>query len=273
MSTYAIGDIQGCHQALIKLLEKIQFNVTKDCLWFVGDIVNRGPHSLQTLQFIMDLGEVATTVLGNHELYLLAIAEGVVQAHKKDTLTPILSSPEKDNFITWIRQRPLMHYDATLGFCMVHAGLHPSWPISQALTLANEVSQVLNGDDYRAFIKAMFGDQPAYWHTELNGNDRWRFIVNCLTRMRYLSNKHELNFNDKRPPGHQASHLIPWFAVPERQSKNDKIIFGHWSTLHMGDITDFKIYNIYPIDTGYIWGRKLTALRLEDEKLFIITAN
>lgn len=273
MSTYAIGDIQGCYHALIRLLDKINFDTTNDRLWCVGDIVNRGHQSLQTLDFIMSLGDRAITILGNHELYLLTLLEGIEAPRKQDTLETILSSQNKYTLSTWMRQRPLMHHDKELGFSMVHAGLHPSWEIAQALELATEVSQVLSGDKYYSFLASMLGNEPAYWHDNLDGNDRLRSIVNCCTRMRYINDKHELDFTEKSAPGKQARHLTPWFTTEERKSRKDKIIFGHWSTVHLGEIVDFTAYNVYPIDTGYVWGRQLTAFRLEDETVFSIAAN
>ena len=270
MSTYAIGDVQGCFKELIRLLDKINFDETNDRLWFVGDLVNRGPDSLRVLNFIMDLGESVITILGNHDLHLVALAEETMLPKSSDTLAPILSSPDKQKIIVWLRQQPLMHHDKDLNFSMVHAGLPPQWGIPQALELASEVTQSLNSDDYLSFIKVMYGDIPALWDENLIGNDRIRFIVNCFTRIRYLNDKHELNFSEKGAPGSGNDHLFPWFTVDDRKSKNEKIIFGHWATLHLGNIRDFTPYNVYPIDTGCLWRRQLTALRLEDENIFSV---
>ena len=270
MSTYAIGDVQGCFKELIQLLDKINFDETNDRLWFVGDLVNRGPDSLRVLNFIMDLGESVITILGNHDLHLVALAEETMLPKSSDTLAPILSSPDKQKIIAWLRQQPLMHHDKDLNFSMVHAGLPPQWGIPQALELALEVTQSLNSDDYLSFIKVMYGDVPALWDENLIGNDRIRFIVNCFTRIRYLNDKHELNFSEKGAPGSGNDHLFPWFTVDDRKSKNEKIIFGHWATLHLGNIRDFTPYNVYPIDTGCLWRRQLTALRLEDENIFSV---
>lgn len=270
MSTYAIGDVQGCFKELILLLDKINFDETNDRLWFVGDLVNRGPDSLKVVNFIMNLGESVITVLGNHDLHLVALAEGIMLPKKTDTVTPILRSPDKQELIAWFRQQPLMHHDKDLNFYMVHAGLPPQWEILQALELASEVSQFLNSDNYLSFIKVMYGNTPALWDENLKGNDRLRFIVNCFTRIRFLNDKHELNFSEKGAPGSNDDHLFPWFTIDHRKSKNEKIIFGHWATVHLGNIHDFSPYNVYPIDTGCFWNGDLTAMRLEDGKLFSV---
>jgi len=272
MSTYAIGDVQGCFNELLQLLDKINFDETNDRLWFVGDLVNRGPASLEVLNFVMKLDESAITILGNHDLHLLALAEEIVAPKKKDTLASILTSPDKQELTAWVRKQPLMHHDKDLQVSMTHAGLPPQWEIDQALALASEVTQVLTSDDYLSFLKVMYGNTPNTWDENLTGNDRLRFIVNCFTRIRYLNDKNELNFSEKGAPGSQANHLTPWFMVENRKSKHDKIIFGHWSTVHLGTITDFMSYNVYPIDTGCLWGGELTALRLEDRLLFTVAS-
>ncbi len=270
MPTYAIGDIQGCFKELLELLDKINFDETNDRLWFVGDLVNRGPDSLEVLNFVIKLGESAITVLGNHDLHLLALAEEIVTPKKKDTLTSILTSSDKQELITWIRQQALMHHDKELNFSMVHAGLPPQWGIDQALVLAAEVTEILKNENYLSFLEVMYGNKPKVWNENLTGNDRLRFIVNCFTRVRYLNNNDELNFSEKGAPGSQGDHLFPWFVLDNRKSKHDKIIFGHWSTVHLGNIRDFSPYNVYPVDTGCLWDGALTALRLEDEKIFSV---
>lgn len=219
MSTYAIGDVQGCFKELLQLLDKINFDNTNDRLWFIGDLVNRGPASLEVLNFVMKLGDSAVTVLGNHDLHLMALAEGVMSPKKSDTLTAILSSPDKQGLIDWFRQQALMHHDKDLNLSMVHAGLTPQWDILQALELASEVTRFLNSDDYLSFLEVMYGDTPALWDENLTGNDRLRFIVNCFTRIRYLNDKHELNFSEKGAPGSGDVHLFPWFTIDDRKSK------------------------------------------------------
>ena len=271
MAIYAIGDVQGCYYALIRLLDRINFDSANDRLWFVGDIINRGPDSLAVVNLIMDMHESAIVVLGNHDLHLLAVATGVANEKKSDTLQAILSSPEKDKIIDWMRKKPLLHYEEQLNFAMVHAGLMPQWEIQQALEYTAEVAHVLASEDYRAFLKVMYGNTPNVWHANLTGYDRLRFIVNCCTRMRYLENTQVLNFSEKCPPGRHKSELTPWFVPKQRKNLAQKIIFGHWSTVHLGTIKSFAPYNVYPIDTGYVWGNSLTALRLEDEKIFSVT--
>ncbi len=270
MSTYAIGDIQGCFKELLQLLDEINFDETNDRLWFTGDLVNRGPASLEVLNFVMKLGGSAITVLGNHDLHLVAIFAGLTKQKEADTLTPVLVSPDKNKLITWIRKQSLMHHDKELNFSIIHAGLPPQWEIDQALQLSSEVTQALNGKNYLSFLAAMYGNKPNIWDENLTGNDRLRFIVNCFTRMRYLDNKHELDFSEKGACGSQGKHLTPWFMINDRKTKHDKIIFGHWSTVRLGTIRDFTPYNVYPVDTGCLWGGKLTAMRLEDEKQFSI---
>jgi len=272
MSTYAIGDVQGCYKELILLLDKINFDETNDRLWFVGDLVNRGPASLEVLNFVINLGESAITVLGNHDLHLVALAEGIMLPKKSDTLAPILNSPDKQELITWIRQQALMHHDKDLNLSMIHAGLPPQWDIHQALELASEVSQFLNSDNYLSFIKVMYGNTPNVWDENLTGNDRLRFIVNCFTRIRFLNDENELNFTEKGAPGTQDDHLFPWFTINDRKSKNERIIFGHWATVLLGNVRDFTPHNVYPIDTGCYWDGDLTAMRLEDKKLFGVSS-
>lgn len=272
MSTYAIGDVQGCYQALVRLLDRINFDQGNDRLYFAGDVVNRGTDSLKVLQLLMELGESAVTVLGNHDLHLIATAAGIMAPRASDTFGAILESPEKEDMITWIRQRPLLHHDKDLDFFIMHAGLPPEWEARQAAELATEVAQMLTGTDHVSFLKVMYGNEPNFWQADIKGADRLRFIINCLTRMRYVNSKHELDFSEKGPPGSQQSNLFPWFSIAERKSKKDKVIFGHWSNVRRGNITDFTSYNVYPIDTGYLWGGQLTAMRLEDQRLFSISA-
>ena len=257
MSTYAIGDIQGCFEQLKDLLIKIKFNADKDKLWFAGDIVNRGPQSLETLRFIRALGANAVTVLGNHDLHLLAIANGRGKQGKKDTLKSILQASDRDKLLDWLQHRPLMHYDKKLDVAMVHAGIHPNWSIKQALLLASEVEAVLQSDREHEFFHHMYGDKPPKWSDKLKGWDRLRFITNVFTRMRYCDEDGRLTLRDKGAPGKQAPGVIPWFDVENRKTKSTKIVFGHWSTL-----TDPKKEFLYPLDTGCLWGGSLTALKI-----------
>lgn len=259
MAIYAIGDVQGCYQQLQHILELIEFDIRKDKLWFVGDIVNRGPDSLQTLRFIRSLGDHAITVLGNHDLHLLAVAHGRGVAHRKDTLNDILHAPDRGELLDWLQHRPLMHYDKHLDICLVHAGIYPSWTVEDALIHASEVEAILQGSKDHEFFHHMYGDKPPRWSEHLAGWERLRFITNVFTRMRYVDKYHgELYLKDKSAPGNQPENIVPWFLAPDRKTSGHKIIFGHWSTL-----PDPHLPNIYPLDTGCLWGGTLTALRID----------
>lgn len=258
MATYAIGDIQGCFDALEFLLEKISFDRKKDTLWFAGDLVNRGDKSLETLRFIKALGDKAIIVLGNHDLTLLALSEGCEKI-RHHTLDDILNAPDKEELIDWLRFQPLLHHDNTLGYTMIHAGLPPQWDLSLAQQCAHEVEQVLRSDNYRDFLAHMFGNKPKQWDANLQGWDRLRFITNSFTRMRYCKPSGKLNFTDKGIIGSQKKGYIPWYEVPDRKSRDLNIIFGHWSTL-FGHTSQ---PNVYALDTGCLWGGSLTAMRLD----------
>ncbi|WP_031434376.1 symmetrical bis(5'-nucleosyl)-tetraphosphatase [Methylomarinum vadi] len=255
MSIYAIGDIQGCYDELLKLLDVVEFDENSDRLWFAGDLVNRGPKSLETLRFVKSLGETAVTVLGNHDLHLLATALKQRKAGKKDSLTPILEAPDRDELLHWLRHRPLFHHDGD--FCLVHAGLPPQWDFAMTEKMARQVETLLQGPGYMDFFRSMYGDKPSQWSERLNPFEQARFTVNCFTRMRYCDLDGKLDFSQKGPLGSQPEHLLPWFAVPGRKSADMKIIFGHWSTLGY-----HESHNCYAIDTGCLWGGELTALKL-----------
>ncbi len=255
MSIYAIGDIQGCYDELLRLLDVIQFNETDDQLWFAGDLVNRGPKSLQTLRFVKSLGHSAITVLGNHDLHLIATALKQRKPHKKDSLSQILEAPDRDELLHWLRHRALFHHNNE--FCLLHAGLPPQWDFSQTQKMAEKVEKILRGSDYINFFKTMYGDKPDIWDKDLSSIDKARFIVNCFTRMRYCDANGKLDFHYKGPLGSQPENLMPWFKVPGRKSADMKIIFGHWSTLGF-----HQSHNCYAIDTGCLWGGELTALKL-----------
>ncbi|MFT5397184.1 MAG: bis(5'-nucleosyl)-tetraphosphatase (symmetrical) [Gammaproteobacteria bacterium] len=272
MSTYAIGDLQGCYAELQDLLDKINFDKTNDQLWFVGDLINRGPKSLECLRFVKSLGNSARTVLGNHDLHLLAIANKVRKPHRKDTLDDILNADDVDELISWVRNLPLLVNDTALNFTMVHAGLPPQWTLEQAQSLANETESLLRSEQFNDFIQHMYGDQPDSWSEALKGYDRHRFIINCLTRMRYCYADGQLNLKANNAPGNEDEKLIPWYAQTGRQTKNNKIVFGHWSTVHLGNEKNFNQYKVYPLDTGCLWGGEMTAIRLEDEKLFSVAS-
>lgn len=266
MATYAIGDIQGCYDELRQLLDLIDFSETDDTLWFVGDLVNRGPRSLETLRFVKGLGDSAITVLGNHDLHLLAVAEGIKQIKRQSGLTPIMKAPDRDELLHWLRHRKLMHYDEDLDFSMVHAGVAPQWSREEALQMSAVMELVLQDEGAcRLFLSQMYGDKPDLWSDSLQGFERLRFITNAFTRLRYCTKKGRLSMKAKGPLGSQPPKYWPWFMIPGRRTAGDRIVFGHWSTLgYMAGI------NTWALDTGCLWGGHLTALRLEDLQPFFL---
>lgn len=260
MAVYAIGDIQGCFDELQALLDKIGFDPAHDRLWFTGDLVNRGPKSLETLRFVKALGDRAITVLGNHDLHLLAVVYGLKDDTAED-IGDVLTAPDRDELTDWLRRRPLLHHDAELGYTLIHAGLPPSWDLAKAQALAAEVEAVLRGPDCHAFLKHMYGNEPTQWSDDLTGWERLRFITNCFTRLRFCDNEGRLALKEKGPPGSQPAPYRPWFTVPNRASAGINIVFGHWSTL--GPCAE---PNVFPLDTGCLWGGHLTALRLDGKR-------
>lgn len=255
MAIYAIGDVQGCFDELFQLLELIQFDGHKDQLWFAGDLVNRGPKSLETLRFVKNLGDAAVTVLGNHDMHLLAASCTQKIAQKKDALTQVLEAPDCEELIDWLRFRPLFHHNDE--FCLLHAGLPPQWDFKKTKKMAALVEQTLRSPDYPVFLKQMYGNKPNIWSSDLKGMARLRFIVNCFTRMRYCDASGKLDFANSGPIGSQPKGLVPWFEVPNRKSADMRIICGHWSTLGY-----YEGSNCYAIDTGCLWGGQLTAIKL-----------
>lgn len=264
MSTYVIGDVQGCMHELEALLTHIAFHPGNDTLWFTGDLVNRGPRSLDVLRFVKSLGDKHIVVLGNHDLHLLAVAYGVRALSPQDTLEPILIAPDREELMFWLRHRPLLHDEAD--YVMVHAGLAPVWTRADAQALAREAEDLLQSDDPSTLLKNMYGNTPDHWQANLNGMERARCIINYLTRMRYCYADGRMELAYKGTIENKPGGLIPWFDVPNRVNRDVKIIFGHWAAL------DGKadVPNVYPLDTGCVWGRKLTAMRLDDEKRFSV---
>jgi len=255
MATYAIGDVQGCFDELQALLERVGFNAAHDKLWFVGDLVNRGPKSLDVLRFVRALGERAVVVLGNHDLHLVTQFEGFERKREDDTFEDVLAAPDAKALVDWLRTRPMMH--AEVGWAMVHAGLLPTWTIAKALTLAKEVEQALRAANYRDFLAHMYGSKPERWEDTLAGWDRLRVIVNAMTRMRVCTAEGTMEFHAK---GEAApAGFLPWFDF--RQDER-ALVFGHWSALGL------KLRpRLAALDTGCVWGGALSALRLEDRWL------
>jgi bis(5'-nucleosyl)-tetraphosphatase (symmetrical) len=258
MALYAIGDVQGCDRELGALLDAIHFSADRDRLWFVGDLVNRGPDSLRVLRRIRSLGDAATVTLGNHDLHLLAVAFGHARIRSDDTLADVLTAPDRASLLEWLAGQPLLHEDAALNMCMLHAGLPPQWDMSQARQCARDVENALRSRPGKLFEK-LYGDQPDRWDDSLEGAERLRFIVNCFTRLRYVDAAGRLMLKVKgSPKKSQAATLIPWFDARDARWRGPRVVFGHWSTLgffHGADVTG--------LDTGCVWGGSLTAWRLD----------
>jgi bis(5'-nucleosyl)-tetraphosphatase (symmetrical) len=258
MALYAIGDIQGCDSELGALLEAIKFSKERDRLWFVGDLVNRGPESLQVLRRIRALGDAATVTLGNHDLHLLAVAFGAAKLRSGDTLDDILAAPDRNALLEWLIGRPLMHEDPDLSLALVHAGLAPQWDLPTAHGCAREFERALRRNPRHVF-ELMYGDEPDRWDETLTGAERLRFIVNCFTRLRYVDADGRLALRAKGPPKKaQAKPLTPWFEAADALWHGPRVVFGHWSTLGF-----FTNRNVIALDTGCVWGGSLTALRLD----------
>ncbi len=271
MATYAVGDIQGCYDHLMRLLDKINFDPTVDRLWCVGDLLNRGPKSLETLRLAKALGKAFTMVLGNHDLHFVAMATGAQKHGKKDTLQPILDDPDCPAFCDWLRMQSMLHLeklDTEKGpqtFLMVHAGIAPGWSFKQARRYAAEVEHVLQSDKCEKFLNKMYGDEPDIWHEGLEGWERLRVITNYLTRVRFCNGETQLNLSIKTGPKNAPEGFRPWFEY-QQLKENKNIVFGHWATLE-GE-TNWP--NVYALDTGCVWGRTLTALRLEDKQRYSV---
>ncbi len=261
MATYVIGDLQGCLAPLRALLGEIGFSPARDRLWLVGDLVNRGPDSLAVLRWAMSLGDSLTTVLGNHDLHLLTVAEGFEKARRGDTLEDILAAPDRTELLDWLRTRPLVHREDD--HTLVHAGLLPGWTTERARELAAEVEATLRGPDWRDFLAHMYGNHPDHWDDAHRGFNRLRVITNACSRLRFCTPEGKMEFAhkgelDRHPPG-----FLPWFEVPGRKSADGFVLFGHWSAL------GFRLEKNYAaLDSGCLWGGAMTALRLEDRRAF-----
>ena len=265
MATYAIGDVQGCFDELQDLLEKIQFNPHHDRLWFAGDLINRGPQSLEVLRFVRALGTPHQIVLGNHDLHLLAAWVHGKSISPKDTLQPILEADDGEELCHWLRHQPILVEDPTLGFIMVHAGVLPQWDITQTRSFAREIEQTLQSDSFKLFLNHMYSNEDNIWKNDLQGLPRLRTLVNVFTRIRFCNEQGVMALTEKGALGSQSKGLIPWYACAARKTRDQKIIFGHWAALE-GKVLGG--YNVFSLDTGCVWGKTLRALRLEDLRVF-----
>ena len=257
MTTYVIGDLQGCLSPLERLLDQLRYEPSNDTLWFVGDLINRGPESLESLRYVKALGNSAITVLGNHDLHLLAVVHGIRKPSGKDTLDDIINAPDRDELCDWLAMRPLLHTDAELGHTLVHAGIHPQWSLKHAHTMSQEIQSALK-DDLPGFLATMYGNTPSRWDKNLSTIKRQRFAVNAFTRMRYCYEDGELNFDYNGPPSTAPKNLYPWYLVPGRLAVDTQIVFGHWSS-HPAICK----HGIIPTDRGCVWGGSLAAYAIE----------
>ena len=260
MATYAIGDVQGCYDQLMRLLERAGYDDHRDGLWFVGDLVNRGPRSADTLRFVKQLGERQVTVLGNHDLALLVVGAGIQKPHRSDTFDDVLTAPDRDELIDWLRHQKLMHAEGP--WAMVHAGLLPHWSLAQALACAGEVEAALRDADYVEFLRNLYGNEPLAWREDLVGYDRLRLITNVMTRMRVAAPDGTLELRHKLGPATAPAGCLPWYDLPGRPDLGVTVLFGHWAALGLLQRDD-----VICLDSGCVWGRGLTALRLEDRQL------
>ncbi len=261
MALYLIGDLQGCDDALRRLLDKLDFSPSRDTLFLLGDLVNRGPDSLGVLRRLMLLGPAARCLIGNHDLHLLALAHGIRKPHRGDTLAAVLDAPDRAAMLDWLAAQRLAMLENFQGreVLMVHAGVVPSWSAQKTIALAQEVESVLRGDGLVDFLKQMYGNEPARWSDDLTGAARLRTIVNVLTRLRFCSADDGMEFDTKEGLAAAPAGYAPWFDLPGRQTANITVAFGHWSTLGAQDRAD-----VWPLDTGCVWGGPLSAMRVKD---------
>ncbi|MCC6203178.1 MAG: symmetrical bis(5'-nucleosyl)-tetraphosphatase [Gammaproteobacteria bacterium] len=270
MATYAIGDIQGCYIELRELLDRCAFEPAHDRLWLVGDLVNRGPESLAVLRLLHALRDNVVCVLGNHDLHLLACAYGTKpRLRPVDTFGDVLTAADRDELLAWLRRQPLLHHDTRMGYTLVHAGLPREWDLAIASTQAARAEQMLRGTDFVALLDAMYTSRPAAWDPNAAPLAQCSFTVNALTRIRYCHADGRLDFNEKTALGTKQTDLLPWFDLPRRANRDLRIVFGHWSTLHLS-ADETRARGIVPLDTGCVWGGRLTAIRLEDEVVFTV---
>ncbi len=263
MATYAIGDIQGCFTSLVCLLEKLSFSPSKDRLWVAGDLVNRGPESLETLDYLYSIRHSCDVVLGNHDLHLLAVARGAKTIGRKDTFDDILSAPQSGRLLDWLQDQPLLHSSDDDKYLMVHAGIPPIWDIGQAKAYAAEIQALLLSENSGKYFKRMYGDEPVCWRDDLSGYERSKVITNYFTRMRFCTEQGELDLKDKSSKTSLREGYLPWFLFRNKLPIHSKLLFGHWAALegHTG------LEQIVALDTGCVWGGRLTALELESGKV------
>ncbi|MGL4546357.1 MAG: bis(5'-nucleosyl)-tetraphosphatase (symmetrical) ApaH [Plesiomonas sp.] len=264
MATYLVGDLQGCYDELLALLEQVAFNPQDDELWLTGDLVARGPKSLECLRFVRSLGSAARTILGNHDLHLLSIDAGLAKAKPRDYLQPILEAPDRHELMHWLRQQPLLLAHPTYPFVMVHAGISPDWDLGTAAACAAEVEQVLRSPQYQAMLSMMYGNLPDKWSPDLQGDDRLRYIINAFTRMRFCYPDGRLEMHCKLPAEQAPAPLLPWYQLPNPLLANHRVVFGHWASL-LGKTNQPAVY---ALDTGCVWGNHLTLLRWDDQRYF-----
>ncbi|MCK4869616.1 MAG: symmetrical bis(5'-nucleosyl)-tetraphosphatase [Gammaproteobacteria bacterium] len=265
MAIYAIGDVQGCFDELQQLLRLVAYDTQQDELWFVGDLVNRGPKSLEVLRFIKSLVNVKI-VLGNHDLHLLTLFHGQDPLFKQHNLEAVINAPDGTELINWLRKLPLLYHDPDSGFVMAHAGIYPWWNLHEAKSYAEEVERVLASDDYVEFLEHMYGNKPDCWSDNLAGNERLRFILNAFVRMRFATQDGRLDFDNVGGPEQASAGFVPWYEVDNRPLADTKIIFGHWAALR-GKVS---ASHIYALDEGCVWGGNLTAMRLDDGERFSV---
>jgi len=262
VATYAIGDLQGCLEPLQRLLDALNYDPAADQLWFAGDLVNRGPDSLATLRYVRQLTNIHS-VLGNHDLHLLAAAQGDQRYDRPgDTLREVLEAEDAEDLLGWLRQRPLLHHDPDLNFTLVHAGLPPQWNLTQAQQAAHEVETLLQGEQQNVFLAEMYGNEPTQWTPDLEGMARARVTVNCFTRMRYCTAEGQLDLKSKGAPGTHPPSVRPWFEWEHRKTQNLRVLFGHWSTVGARQVTE----NVWCLDSGCLWGGQLSAFHLEEPR-------
>lgn len=260
MSTYVIGDIQGCYDEMRYLLDQVSFDPATDQVWFVGDLINRGPKNLHTLRFVRSLGKSAVIVLGNHDLHFLAVSHGIRKPMRRDTFEDLLAAADFEEIVDWLRHLPLIHHDKKRNCIMVHAGLPPQWSLNKAISMAQEVEERLRGKNYVDFLAHMYGDEPDCWHDDLKGFDRLRVITNYFTRLRYCKKNGQMEFIHKEniaPKG-----FLPWFQYKRSKPEGLRIVFGHWASLE----GETGVKDVFAMDTGCVWGRQMTLMNLKNQR-------